>query len=640
MIKTILLIYTIKTMRKLTHLLLISLLFVTNSALAQIVTPAEVMMNPNYVWAIGMGDTLEEADRDAMNTLVNSSTNVTVVTTQTDRDVASANSSSHERDFKEKSASISNMYLENVHREVLDDDMGKKRVLRYISRTDWNARNEALKNKIEEYIASGKNTDMVAYKILYYNWANILLQTYPDNQETIMVDENNTARHWLATEIRKILNQIEIYVVSIEEDKTNTHYPYRVYLDFLYNDEPISYLGFGFFDGRGRVENESVNNGRGVVQVKDVSSTLTVDIDCLNKNLARQLDPTVFILLDNDLYSSTFEEAHKTINLKSGGEQRKSGRTIIGTNEDSKVEQKLKSIAETYVEIDDKVEATRPLNKIMDNITTSIKKRDTVSIRSHFSDEAWKQYRRIVATGKPIIARTPEYKFIKHDSITICQAIPLKLSFSGNRSFLEDVVFRVNNNTKKIESVAYKLSITTEQKIMSMDWDDAARLTLITFLEDYRTAYCLEDINYIDKVFANDAYIIVGRVLKHSNRKFSDSANYAFNSTTTEYSHQTKEQYILNLKKSFKSKEFVNLRFEDCNVAKGYGTKEGIYAVQVKQLYYSNNYADEGILTLAIDMREDVHPLVRVRVWQNERDLKYTAEEMIEFTVSVKGSIN
>ena len=57
-------------------------------------------------------------------------------------------------------------------------------------------------------------------------------------------------------------------------------------------------------------------------------------------------------------------------------------------------------------------------------------------------------------------------------------------------------------------------------------------------------------------------------------------------------------------------------------------------------MYYSNNYADEGILTLAIDMREDIHPLVRVRVWQAERDVKYNAEAMIEQTISVEGSIN
>lgn len=635
-----LLIYTIYIMRKLTHLLIVALLFIATSASAQFVTPAQVIMDKNqkeYVWAIGYGKTLEEADNDAMSTLVSYSTTVTSVETTSQKNMSGTDGVHSNSEYSGKSSSVSNMYLENVRREVLADENGLKRVLRYVTREDWEARNKVLKNKIEEYIMSGELATLVEYKIQYYTWANILLQTYPGNEEPIMV-EDTPAKHWLTKELRDILNNIEIYATSIEQDKSNTHYPYKVYLDFLYKGEPISYLGYGFFDGRGYVENESVKDGRGVVQIKDASSTLTIDIDCLNKNLARQLDPSVYVLVQNEQYSSSFEEGRKTIDLRAGDIKPKKNVNTASTNIDSKVNEQLRNIADSYVEVTDKVESTRPFTDIMDDITASIKKKDSKDIRSYFTDEAWSQYQRIVSNGKPIIARTPEYKFIKHDSLTICQAIPLKLTFSGNRSFVEDVVFRVNNNTQKIESVAYKLSVKTEQEIMSMNWDDAARLTLITFLEDYRTAYCLEDINYIDKVFADDAYIIVGRVLKQSNRKFSDSANYNFTTTKTSYSHQTKKEYIHNLRRSFDSKEFVNIRFEECNVAKGYYAKEGIYAVQVKQLYYSNNYADEGILTLAIDMREDTHPLVRVRVWQDERDVKYTSEEMIEFTVSVKGS--
>ena len=218
--------------------------------------------------------------------------------------------------------------------------------------------------------------------------------------------------------------------------------------------------------------------------------------------------------------------------------------------------------------------------------------------------------------------------------MTICYSIPVKLSFPGNHSFIEDVVLRVNNRTHKVESVAYKLSAKTEYSIMAMQWDDAARLTLINFLEDYRSAYCLKNLDYINKVFADDAYIITGHILKASTRKFSDTPQ-AINATTAVYERKSKQQYVSDLRKSFISKEFINLRFEECNVAKGYGEKEGIYAVQVNQLYYSNNYADNGILTLAVDMRHSNEPLVRVRVWQQARDVTYNAEEMIERTVAV-----
>ena len=176
---------------------------------------------------------------------------------------------------------------------------------------------------------------------------------------------------------------------------------------------------------------------------------------------------------------------------------------------------------------------------------------------------------------------------------------------------------------------------------MAKEWVERDRLTLITFLEDYRTAYCLRDIKYIQQVFSDDAYIIVGKVLKKSDKKFNDNAELIndLNDGGVVYTRYSKEEYIRNLQRSFLSKEFVNIRFEECNVAKGYNSKDGIYAVQVRQLYYSNNYSDDGILTIAIDMRNDINPLVRVRVWQQEKDLTYNAEQMIEKTVSTEGSI-
>ena len=81
------------------------------------------------------------------------------------------------------------------------------------------------------------------------------------------------------------------------------------------------------------------------------------------------------------------------------------------------------------------------------------------------------------------------------------------------------------------------------------------------------------------------------------------------------------------------------MRFEECDVCSGYASKKGIYTVQVRQFYASNNYSDEGILSLAIDMRAD-DPLVRVRVWQQERDTEYTAEKMMDRTVSTAGSFS
>lgn len=621
--------------------ILILFLISYNVAMAQSASIARVMSDRamlDYVWAEGYGATLEEADKNAMTALASYAQFITTTSTSGISDVVSAVGSQSSESYKQGTNAVSNMYLENVRREILPDKDGQKRVLRYLTRADWDARYKALKNKINEYIESGKYASLVEDKIRYYTWADILMQTYPDNEEPIKVNERN-AHQWLSEELRRLLGGINVSVISIEHDKSNRNYPYKVYMDFTHNGEPISYLRFTYFDGRGWVENESVKDGRAMVQLANLQPEMSVNIDCLSKELARQIESSVYLLIEAKKYSAAYvDEARKSVMTKSESVQ---PQKVVNTNAPtvkSEVNEKLAEAQEAQVEVKEKVTSTRPFTNIMTDIAGAISKLSTENISQHFTPEAWSQYKRIVANGNPVVARTPEYKFIPYDTLTICHSLPLKLKFKGNHSFIEDVVFRVNNRTLKVESVAYKLSAKTEQAIMGMKWDDKARLTLITFLENYRTAYCLEDLDYIDKIFAKDAYIIRGTMLKQSTRKFSDDP-YAITTMVPKYVEMKKSEYIEHLRKCFASKEFVNIRFEECNVAKGYDAKEGIYAVQVNQLYYSDNYADNGILTLAIDMRDEANPLIRVRVWLQERDVTYNAEQMIERTISVKDGL-
>lgn len=609
-------------------LFLLFCLFCACRLSAQTASVARVLADnqrKEFVWAIGYGYTLEEADKDAINTLVSTAQSVIL---SSDGEVTDSNES-----FRQRSQAISNIYMENLFRENLPDKDGMKRVLRYMPRDDWDKRDNLLKGKIEDYITAGDYASYVDAKMRYYSWAYVLMHTYHNNEDPITVDEK-PAQAYIHEAIRQCLNDIDIRVISVEHDKENRNYPYKVYVDFSYDDMPVSYLEFQYWDGSGYIS-DGIKDGRGILGMRQKPDEITIIIDCLHKELARQLEPSVFMLLESETTKPSFAEAKRSVAV--GVKTQKS----VDTNSakiDSQVNNQIRTIEQTYESIEAKVDNTKPFEQIMMDVVGAIQGVTTADIRGHFTDVAWDHYQKIVANGKPKVARTPEYKFTKHDTITICEALPLKLEFS-KRSFVEDVVFRVNNHTKKIESVAYKLSKSTESQIMAMKWDDSARLTLISFLEDYRTAYCLMDIDYIKKVFSDDAYIIVGRVLKPSGKRFADTPYHADITPMTEYVRKSKQEYISNLRTCFSSKEFVNIRFEECKVAKGYAAKEGIYAVQVRQLYYSNNYADDGILTLAIDMRNDINPLVRVRVWHEERDVNYTAEDMIDKTVSVEGSV-
>ena len=586
-----------------------------------------------YMWAIGTGPTKEIADKNAINSLSQLGMTQTTIIDNEFSNVNTGQDAQSTMSTKATSVGISNLALDKARVIFLAPQAGMEVALRFMTREDWDKRDEDTKIKINNYIDSAKFAFSVEDQLRYYSWANILMSGYTKGD--IQIDGHH-AGPMLQSKVREILNNIKVSIIAIEEDKQNKNYPYKVMLDFIYNNSPLPSITYSYFDGSGTVSDEMVKDGRAMIQMKKLPESFNINIDYIMEDLARQAEPAVVVLAPR---TAPFKEATKEVFTK--GFRAKSE---VDTNSDkvnSVVAKQLKKQAADYAAVTEvKEDAQAPYRKIMSDIVASFSSISAVNIRPHFTDSAWSEYQKIVAEGNPTLARTPSWTFAELDSLVICREMPIKLNFKGNKKFVEDVVFRVNKKTKKIESLAYKLSQNTEKHIMAKEWNERDRLTLITFLEDYRTAYCLRDIEYINKVFSNDAYIIVGKVLQQSKKKYNDNTELINQDGKVVYTQYSKEEYLVNLKKSFMSKEFVNIRFEECNVGKGYNAKEGIYAVQVRQLYYSNNYSDDGILTLAIDMRNDVNPLVRVRVWQQERDVEYTAEQMIERTVSTEGSIS
>lgn len=594
-----------------------------------------------YVWAIGYGTDIESADQDAINTLSSNSMERVVVSEGKMVDVNSTEGSTSTETFKQKSVGVSNLYLENMRREILPDENGQKRVLRYVTREDWDSRYERIKEKIERYKSDGDYTPEIDDKLRNYVWAHILSKNYPKKD---LFFDNLSAEQWLLNKIDELLGDIEIKVTAIRKNKNDKINPNDLYLDFIYNDEPISHLVFNYFDGTAYIDGQTVSNGQSMISVKRIDSTLAIEIDCTHTQLARQLDPNVHVLLQNPAFQSIYKGCRKEIAMQPKGVKASATVDINSAKVVSAVKNDREAQLRTYAPIKEQVATaeTQIYAKILSDVTASFSKLSSPeSIRKHFTDKAWSEYQDIVVSGNPRLVGTPSYKFLKHDSLVICRSIPLKLKFKGNYSFNENVVFRFGSASKKIVSVAYQLDNDIDSAILEKQWDDAARLTLLIFLEDYRTAYCLRDIEYINKVFSDDAYIIVGKVLEKSKKRFDDNPYDmpGMDEKRVKYIKLSKGQYIKNLRQSFTSKEFVNIRFSEFDTDRGYGGKEGIYAVQMRQRYYSNNYADDGVLTLAIDMKSTDNPLVRVRIWHEQRLEGYSAESMIN-KVSVSGSLD
>lgn len=617
-------------------LLTLITLFMTMTLSAQSLREIEeIRKSDEYVSGLGMGKTLEDADKDAFTQLMRSSALVSHVSSYSTEQTSSADGYTNDTQYSNNITIQSSLFLQNVKRYEYPVRDGNYKVLRYIHKSDWEHRYDECRNRIKGNIETAMfelELRNIENALMYYTWAAALLKSYPyDDIEVEGV--RGGVRQYCMTSIRKILSGIEVNVVEKQpNNQPNPLFPYTYALDFMYEGQPIQSLAFSYYDGNEWAEGATVKDGISAVDMRRDVSSLEIEIDCQQLNFARDQEPAAYTILSQ---GGKFKEQNLKVKVDEMAKGVAAAGIVVSAESiQSAVTNSLKISQEKHKPIESEIKDFSKFEGMMSSIVKGIESQETQSLRELFTEDGWDDFTKIVTEGNPSIIRTPEFRFLQMDSLVLCKSIPVKLKFKGNRSFVENVTFRINTNNDKVQSVAYTLSYGAEEHIMSMDWEDKGRLTLMTFLEDYRTAYCLRDIKYIENVFADDAYIIVGTQLKNTNHKSTDEVVLNLPKETVLYQTKTKNEYIIDLRRSFASKEFVNIRFDECVADKGYNEKEGIYAIQVKQHYYSNNYADEGYLTLAIDMRDEDNPLVKVRVWQKDRNPEYTAETMIERTVS------
>jgi len=183
---------------------------------------------------------------------------------------------------------------------------------------------------------------------------------------------------------------------------------------------------------------------------------------------------------------------------------------------------------------------------------------------------------------------------------------------------MENVVL-VFDAQGKIDNISFGLSKVAQDDIFGNDvakWNPDAREVLISFLENYKTAYALERADYLESIFADDALIISGKVLL----KYNGAAENGYRQNRyVKTTRHTKQEYIDRLRSVFRYNEFINIKFANNQVIK-MGKGGEVYAVQIKQDYFSSNYGDTGYLFLLVDVNDPRNPIIHVRAWQEKPD--------------------
>jgi hypothetical protein len=552
----------------------------------------------NYIWGEGSGVTLNRADQDALGMLINQiSAQVESRFTLLQEELRTAGKDEFKETFKGVINTYSSATLRNTERIVVSNEPDAK-IFRYIRRSDVDKIFADRERKIIEFAKSAQESEQngrVADALRYYYWSLTLLRSHPNASNISTTDskgQNRLLVSWLPMQLNNIFGDISIAVGESKKESSLTSY----ILNISYKNQPIRNFDYCYWTGRDWTNVYSAKDGLGIAEF--TSETPFSEIRFKAEYVFEGETAIDHELRDvmGKLDVVPFRSSYFTTQV--GKMQPPPLPKVIATN----------VTAVVY---------SAPYETSMKNLIDAVRSGNYQSAQSIFTPEGFEMYQKILQYGKARIIRDPELKYIQFDDGVMCRSLPMSFQFqNNNRTFIEDVVFFFNKD-KKISNLSFGLSqVALNDIIGNPVWSERVRMVVVNFLENYKTAYALKRLDYIESIFADNALIIVGSVLKAK----TTGDNPYLKNDIVKYNRFTKEQYINKLRHSFASNEFINIRFED-NIVRRSGRGGDVYGIQIKQDYFSSNYGDTGYLFLLVDLNNADQPVIHVRTWQpNKKD--------------------
>ncbi len=151
--------------------------------------------------------------------------------------------------------------------------------------------------------------------------------------------------------------------------------------------------------------------------------------------------------------------------------------------------------------------------------------------------------------------------------------------------------------------------------------DFAFRQQILQFVEIYRTAYNRKDLEFIERVFSDDALIIVGRVIQpdpDSPTQTDRFENSNLDRGNIEFIRRSKTKYLDALRRVFAGNAYIHVEFDSLTIMRHHHDPL-LYGVALKQEWRSTTYGDTGYVFLMLDFKDEENPLIHVRSWQPEK---------------------
>lgn len=570
-----------------------------------------IKSNNLYLYGEGWGTTVADADKQALEALISKiAVNVSSESSNTGRLVNNNGDVEEVSQFSQSINTFSQATLTNTERIILKNEPNAH-VGRWIKRAEIEKIFESRKRKALDLVEAGLRAvekGKADDALRNYYWARILLRSLQRPNDVVYTDEggkNHVLTNWLKEQIDDVFDDLQVTAIKRDGDD--------VELRFTYKGKPVNSLDYTYFDGRDWSNIYSAKDGRGVIELAagNTSKQFRIKYEYEYRGEA-QIDKEIESVLAV-VKSIPMPNAYVNVDAPCG--KAKVGKNHVSesfSTTDASVIKRPKDLGKE----------SKEYQNILEKVASGIKSRNASSVSQYFTPEGFLMYTKLIHYGNAKLLDSPSICFYDTGNGVMSRGLMMSFSFANGvrKSFVEDVVFTFDTD-KKISNVAFGLGKTAEDDILNKGvWSESARVAIMNFLENYKTAYALKRMDYITSVFDDDAVIITATVVNKSKISNIEKPGLSLEGDKiVKYNRQTKDQYLKNLERCFTKNEFVNIRFANNDVYK-LGKGGELYAIQISQDYYSSTYGDKGYLFLMVDINDPEKPLIKVRTWQPEKD--------------------